>query len=59
MKNIQSPDDLRLKRIENKIDKLQDSINNLDSKLNEHISFIEKVYQRLKNPISNIRNIFG
>lgn len=54
-----SIDDLRLKRIENKLDKLQTSIDNLDGKLNEHISFIEKVYQRLKNPISNIKNIFG
>tara|TARA_B100001027_G_scaffold210990_1_gene178723 strand:+ start:686 stop:865 length:180 start_codon:yes stop_codon:yes gene_type:complete len=59
MKKSELPEDLRLKRIENKIDKLQLSIDKLDSKLNDHITFIEKVYQRLKSPISNIRNIFG
>lgn len=59
MKKTELVDDLRLKRIENKIDKLQLSIDKLDLKLNDHISFIEKVYQRLKSPISNIRNIFG
>tara|TARA_B100000989_G_C19517942_1_gene462650 strand:+ start:1049 stop:1228 length:180 start_codon:yes stop_codon:yes gene_type:complete len=59
MKKSELPEDLRLKRIENKIDKLQLSIDKLDIKLNDHITFIEKVYQRLKSPISNIRNIFG
>lgn len=59
MKKTELPEDLRLKRIENKIDKLQLSLDKLDSKLNDHITFIEKVYQRLKSPISNIRNIFG
>jgi len=59
MKKIDTLDSARIKKLEAKIDKLQSSINELDSKLSTHIGFIEKVYERLRNPISNIKNIFG
>ena len=45
--------------LEKKIDNLQESIDKLDEKITNHIYFIEKVYERLRNPISNIKNIFG
>ena len=59
MKKIDTLDAVRIKKLEAKIDKLQSSINELDTKLSTHIGFIEKVYERLRNPISNIKNIFG
>jgi len=59
MKKIDNLDAARIKKLEAKINKLQLSINELDSKLSTHIGFIEKVYERLRNPISNIKNIFG
>lgn len=59
MKNIDTLDAARLKKLEAKINKLQSSVDELDKKLSTHIGFIEKVYERLRNPISNIKNIFG
>jgi hypothetical protein len=41
-------DDIKL--IKNKLDKVGDSCNHMDN----HISFIMKVYETLKNPISMI-----
>ena len=45
--------------LEKKIDKLQNSISKLESKLDDHISFIEKVYEPLRTPISKIKNFFN
>lgn len=59
MKKIDNLNTARLNKLEAKIDKLQDSLDELDKKLATHISFIEKVYDKLRNPISNIKNIFG
>ena len=45
--------------LEKKIDKLQNSISKRESKLDDHISFIEKVYEPLRSPISKIKNFFN
>ena len=42
-----------------KVERLQKSINNLDQKLSDHIKFIDKVYEPLRNPISKIKNFFN
>ena len=42
-----------------KVERLQKSINNLDQKLSDHIRFIDKVYEPLRNPISKIKNFFN
>ena len=42
-----------------KIDELQDDVRKLDSKLSEHIKFIDKVYEPLRSPISKIKNFFN
>ncbi len=51
--------DIKLKNIEKKIDDLNNSIIELDKKLSEHIKFIDRVYEPLRNPISKIKNFFG
>ena len=51
--------DIELKKIEEKIDELHASITKLDKKLSEHIKFIDRVYEPLRNPISKIKNFFG
>ena len=48
-----------LDKLEDKIDKLQRSVNKLEKKLSDHIKFIDKVYEPLRNPISKIKNFFG
>ncbi len=45
--------------LEAKIDKLQRSVNKLEKKLSDHIEFIDRVYEPLRNPISKIKNFFG
>ena len=49
----------RIQELSNKIEKLQSSIDNLDEKLSDHIKFIDKVYEPLRNPISKIKNFFN
>ena len=51
--------DIKLKNIEKKIDDLNKSIIELDKKLSEHIKFIDRVYEPLRNPLSKIKNFFG
>ena len=48
-----------LDKLEDKIDKLQRSVNKLEKRLSDHIKFIDKVYEPLRNPISKIKNFFG
>ena len=57
MKNDYSSNDL--KKLEDKIDKLQKSVNKLEKKLCNHIEFIDRVYEPLRSPISKIKNFFG
>ena len=57
MKSDYSSDDV--KRLEAKIDRLQKSINKLEKRLSNHIEFIDRVYEPLRNPISKIKNFFG
>ena len=49
----------KIEILEDKIDKLQRSVNKLEKKLSDHIEFIDKVYEPLRNPISKIKNFFG
>ena len=49
----------KIEKLEDKIDKLQRSVNKLEKKLSDHIEFIDKVYEPLRNPISKIKNFFG
>ena len=57
MKNEYSSDDL--KKLEDKIDRLQKSVNTLEKKLCNHIEFNDRVYEPLRSPISKIKNFFG
>jgi uncharacterized protein YaaN involved in tellurite resistance len=52
-------DTARIKSLEDKIDKLQKSVTRLEKTLSDHIEFIDKVYEPLRNPISKIKNFFG
>ena len=49
----------KIEILEDKIDKLQRSVNKLEKTLSDHIKFIDKVYEPLRNPISKIKNFFG
>ena len=49
----------KIEILEDKIDKLQRSVNKLEKNLSDHIKFIDKVYEPLRNPISKIKNFFG
>ena len=55
--NKLSPNDL--KKLEDKIDRLQRSVNKLEKKLCNHIDFIDKVYEPLRSPISKIKNFLA
>ena len=57
MKNNEQLDQIKL--LEAKIDRLQRSITKLEKKLTDHINFIDRVYEPLRNPISKIKNFFG
>ncbi len=52
-------DSARIKALEAKIDKLQKSVSRLEKTLSDHIEFIDRVYEPLRNPISKIKNFFG
>ena len=49
----------KIERLEAKIDRLQRSMTKLEKKLSNHIEFIDRVYEPLRNPISKIKNFFG
>ncbi len=57
MKNNEQSDQMKI--LEAKIDRLQRSISKLEKKLTDHINFIDRVYEPLRNPISKIKNFFG
>ena len=44
-----------LKKLNNKIDKLQKSVDELSETLYKHIKFIDSTYDGLKNPIEAAR----
>ena len=48
-----------IKDLNKKIDDLQKSLDLLNKKLSDHIKFIDKVYEPLRNPISKIKNFFN
>ena len=50
----------KIEILEDKIDKLQRSVNKLEKKLSDHIKFIDKVYEPLRNPsLSRISIVSG
>ena len=51
--------DEKLQELSNKVERLRKSIDVLDQKLSDHIKFIDKVYEPLRNPISKIKNFFN
>ena len=57
MKNTNQSDQIKV--LEAKIYRLQRSITKLEKKLTDHIAFIDRVYEPLRNPISKIKNFFG
>ena len=44
-----------LKKLHDKIDRLQKTIEDLNIKLSKHIKFIDSTYEGLKNPIEEAR----
>ncbi len=44
-----------IKKLNDKIDKLQKTIEDLNIKLSKHIEFIDNTYEGLKNPIEAAR----
>ena len=44
-----------IKKLEDKIEKLQKTIDDLNIKLSKHIRFIDSTYEGLKNPIEAAR----
>ena len=44
-----------MKKLHEKIDRMQKTIDELNSKLSKHIEFIDKTYAGLKNPIAAAR----
>ena len=44
-----------IKKLNDKIDKLQKTIEDLNIKLSKHIKFIDSTYEGLKNPIEAAR----
>jgi|TARA_Y100000816_G_C25861343_1_gene449746 peptidoglycan hydrolase CwlO-like protein len=47
--------DTELKKLQEKINKLQKTIDDLNIKLSKHIKFIDSTYEGLKNPIEAAR----
>ena len=47
--------DRELKKLQEKINKLQKTIDDLNIKLSKHIRFIDSTYEGLKNPIEAAR----
>ena len=48
-----------IKKLNEKIDKLQKAIEELNVKLSKHIKFIDSTYEGLKNPIEAARKWLG
>tara|TARA_B100000424_G_scaffold266076_1_gene256658 strand:+ start:228 stop:395 length:168 start_codon:yes stop_codon:yes gene_type:complete len=44
-----------IKELNDKIDKLQNTVDELSKRLTKHIEFIDKTYDGLKNPIDAAR----
>ena len=48
-----------IKKTNKKVDKLQSSIDELNAKLTNHIGFIDKTYDGLRNPIDAAKKWLG
>jgi|TARA_B100000927_G_scaffold276427_1_gene257196 peptidoglycan hydrolase CwlO-like protein len=48
-----------IKELEKKIDKLQETVERLENKLNKHIDFIDDTYEGLRNPINAAKKWLG
>tara|TARA_Y100000114_G_scaffold36935_1_gene32483 strand:+ start:9472 stop:9639 length:168 start_codon:yes stop_codon:yes gene_type:complete len=49
------PKDNDIKKLQDKIEKLQKTVDELNTKLSKHIKFIDSTYEGLKNPIEAAR----
>ena len=49
----------KIGELDKKVDKLQLTLDELSVKLNEHIGFIDKTYEGLRNPIHAAKRFFG
>ena len=47
--------DTELKKLQDKINRLQKTVDELNVKLSKHIKFIDSTYEGLKNPIEAAR----
>jgi len=47
--------DTELKKLQEKINRLQKTVDDLNDKLSKHIKFIDSTYDGLKNPIEAAR----
>tara|TARA_B100001027_G_scaffold180166_1_gene131528 strand:+ start:331 stop:498 length:168 start_codon:yes stop_codon:yes gene_type:complete len=47
--------DTELKKLQDKINRLQKTVDDLNVKLSKHIKFIDSTYEGLKNPIEAAR----
>ena len=48
----------KLNQMESKLDRLENTVDELNDKLEKHISFIDNTYQGLKNPIKLATRFF-
>ena len=51
--------DKELKKLQEKINKLQKTIDDLNIKLSKHIKFIDSTYEGLRNPINAAKKWLG
>jgi len=48
----------QLKRLEDKMDNIQNMLAGLSSKLDQHINFIDKTYDNLRRPLELAKRFF-
>tara|TARA_B100000212_G_C27384571_1_gene538631 strand:+ start:7363 stop:7536 length:174 start_codon:yes stop_codon:yes gene_type:complete len=49
----------QIKELNDKMEKLQLTIDRLDAKLSKHIGFIDETYEGLRNPINAAKRFLG
>lgn len=49
----------QIKELNDKMEKLQLTIDQLDAKLSKHIGFIDETYEGLRNPINAAKRFLG
>jgi len=51
--------DTELKKLQEKINRLQKTVDDLNDKLSKHIKFIDSTYDGLKNPIEGVKRFLS